>query len=66
MSKTIKVEFEIDHVMFINGKRTFCSSGHIYRNGEKCEKRSYSIPSDYHDDLLKKGIIKNARKKKKK
>ena len=63
--RTKKTEFLKDHVMFLNGKRTFCSSGHIWRNGKKAEKYSYDVPLKYYDGLIKVGLIADTRKKKK-
>lgn len=66
MAKKRKVEFLKDHVMFIDGKRTFCSSGFNYPNGkkEKGVKKKYSIDDSVAVELMDKGIIKDTRRKK--
>lgn len=62
---TIKVEFLKDRVMFLGGKRIFCTSNQVKDAAGKLKpKRKYSIPSELHDEFVEKGIIKNARKKK--
>jgi len=66
MGKTIKVEFLQDRVMFVNGKRIFCTSNQVKKlDGKMNPKKKYSIPSELHDEFVEKGIIKSARKGKK-
>lgn len=78
MSKTILVEFLKDRVMFLSGKRVFCTSNRMKiinksggvskdKNGEirYRSKRKYRIPSELHDEFVEKGIITSARKVKK-
>lgn len=66
MSKKRKVEFIKDHVMFIDGKRTFCSSGYNFPNGKKDKgvKKKYLIDDDIAIQLMDKKIVKDTRRKK--
>jgi len=56
---TVSVEFLIDHVFFIFGKRTFATSNQLRAlDGEFMPRRRYNIPLDYYKDFLKKKLIK--------
>lgn len=64
MSVKITAHFIQDRVMFIDGKRTFCTSGHKWRNGKKAERVEYKLDKKVFEELEAKGIVERKHKKK--
>ena len=56
---SVSVEFLEDHVLFLYGKRTFCTSNQMRADdGEFLPRRRYNIPLEYYKDFIKNKLIK--------
>ena len=56
---TCSVEFLVNRVCFLFGKRTFCNSNPMKDgNGGFMPKKRYNIPLDYYEDFVSNGFIK--------
>lgn len=56
---SVSVEFLKDHVLFLYGKRTFCTSSQMRNDdGEFQERRRYNIPLEYYKEFITKKLIK--------
>jgi hypothetical protein len=57
--KSVSVEFLVNHVCWLNGKRTFCNSNPMKdKKGAPLPRKKYNIPISYYEHYLSKGWIK--------